>query len=83
MIELSTALLDNENIWVSSNAALVIARISIEEVGCQKLLDLAESCSLKILEKLVDALGCDNAGISSKSRLFIPTYAGIANKKYI
>ncbi len=63
MIELSTGLLDNENIWVSSNAALVLARISIEEVGCQKLLDLAGTCSFRILEKLVDALGCDNAGI--------------------
>ncbi len=63
VIDLSTILLDNQNIWVSSNAALVIARISIEDIGCEKLLDLSKNSSLKILEKLVDSLGCDNAGL--------------------
>jgi hypothetical protein len=61
VIELCTYLLENSNIWVSSNAALVIARISIEDSGCDKLLSHSK-CSQLILEKLVQSLGCDNAG---------------------
>jgi hypothetical protein len=60
IIELSTNLLQNQNIWVSSNAALVIARISIEDVGCEKL--LSHKSSQRILEQLIASLGCDNAG---------------------
>ena len=60
IIELSTELLENSNIWVSSNAALVIARITIEEDGCEKV--LKHSLSDKILTKMIDSLGSDNAG---------------------
>ncbi|CAF0722557.1 unnamed protein product [Brachionus calyciflorus] len=60
VIELSTDLLDNKNIWVSSNAALVLARITIEEDGCEKI--LKHDISSKILQKMVESLGCDNAG---------------------
>ena len=60
VIELCTMLLDNINIWVSSNAALVIARISIEEAGCARI--LAHHMAHKIFTKLITSLGSDNAG---------------------
>lgn len=53
-------MLHNQNIWVSSNAALVLARISIEDVGCEKLLN--HSLARKILNELINSLGNDNAG---------------------
>ena len=57
-------LLGNENLWVSSNAALVLARISIEDVGCKMLLYHSENDN--ILKKLIDSLGNDDAGYSKR-----------------
>ncbi len=53
-------LLDNKNMWVSSNAALVIARISIEDLGCEKLLSFHSATH--ILKKLISSLESDNPG---------------------
>ena len=60
MIEKVTALLTNENAWTASNAALVLARLTISESGCTLLLD--NQYSKAILSQLIDSLGTDEAG---------------------
>ncbi|XP_071501940.1 uncharacterized protein [Diadema antillarum] len=55
-----TTLLSSTNMWTASNAALVLARISISEEGCQRL--LGHINSLQILTCLIDSLGMDEAG---------------------
>jgi hypothetical protein len=61
VIQECTKLLDNQHIWVSSNAALVLARISIEDAGCTKILSTKDiGITMKIL---VDGLGVDNTGL--------------------
>lgn len=59
-IKLCTNLLDHQNLWVSSNAALVLARVSIEDNGCKCLLN--HELSSVILKKLIHSLGSDEAG---------------------
>ncbi|XP_060595884.1 uncharacterized protein LOC132749955 isoform X2 [Ruditapes philippinarum] len=55
-----TALLHSENLWTASNAALVLARLSISEFGCLKMLE--HEHSQHILSKLILSLGIDEAG---------------------
>ncbi|XP_060068103.1 uncharacterized protein LOC132548269 [Ylistrum balloti] len=54
-----TTLLSAENLWTASNAALVLARLSISENGCVKVLD--HEHSQHILSRLVQSLGVDEA----------------------
>ena len=60
VIDLCTHLLDHSNLWVSSNAALVLARVSIDDVGCKAL--LYHESTNSILKKLINSLGNDDAG---------------------
>ena len=61
VIDLCTQLLEHKNLWVSSNAALVLARVSIDDIGCKALLHHESSNS--ILKKLIQSLGNDDAGM--------------------
>ncbi|XP_033764202.1 uncharacterized protein LOC117345255 isoform X3 [Pecten maximus] len=54
-----TTLLSAENLWTASNAALVLARLSISENGCLKV--LGHDHSHHILSRLVQSLGVDEA----------------------
>ncbi|XP_078282342.1 uncharacterized protein LOC144608442 [Rhinoraja longicauda] len=55
-----TALLDSGNRWTASNAALVLARVTICESGCRTILDHPQ-CT-HTLAKLIASLGIDEAG---------------------
>lgn len=60
MVERVTALLSDSNAWTASNAALVLARITLSDNGCQLLLE--NLLSRTILSQLVSSLGTDEAG---------------------
>ncbi len=72
VICLCTNLLDNQHMWISSNAALVLARISIEDSGCIKI--LSNAYIERTIKNLIDGLNTDNTGltnpISILNRLF-------------
>lgn len=55
-----TGLLLNENMWTASNAALVLARLTISAEGCTKILN--HTSSDYILSRLLNSLGIDEAG---------------------
>ena len=61
MVEKVTSLLTNENAWTASNAALVLARLTISERGCELLLD--NHFNKIILSQLICSLGTDEAGL--------------------
>jgi hypothetical protein len=46
--------------WRFKTSLWFISRLTIEDVGCEKL--LAHRSVEKILQKLAVSLGCDNAG---------------------
>ncbi|KAH9512444.1 hypothetical protein Btru_039590 [Bulinus truncatus] len=54
-----TNLLHTDNLWTASNAALVLARLCIAEVGCTSI--LKHRNSQHILTKLIHVLGVDEA----------------------
>eukprot|EP00112_Aurelia_sp_Birch-Aquarium-sp1_P016609 Seg378.26 transcript_id=Seg378.26/GoldUCD/mRNA.D3Y31 product=Usherin protein_id=Seg378.26/GoldUCD/D3Y31 len=54
------SLLVNDDIWTASNAALIIARLTIEEEGCARILNRRDT--RKLLLQLVNCLGIDDAG---------------------
>ncbi|GFR92056.1 usherin [Elysia marginata] len=60
MLDHVTLLLQVENLWTASNAALVLARLCISEEGCNCI--LKHSHSHNILTRLILALGVDEAG---------------------
>lgn len=68
MLERVTGLLSDENSWTASNAALVLARITISEKGCEMLLE--NPLSHVILSKLILSLGTDEAGDCQCSNCF-------------
>eukprot|EP00795_Rhopilema_esculentum_P010682 gene10682-19446_t len=56
-----SVLLANDDIWTASNAALIIARLTIEEEGCARILNRRDT--RKLLVQLVNCLGTDEAVI--------------------
>uniref|UniRef100_H2Y1V7 Armadillo repeat-containing domain-containing protein n=3 Tax=Ciona intestinalis TaxID=7719 RepID=H2Y1V7_CIOIN len=64
-----TTLLGCENNWTASNAALVLARITISEDGCHSVLNHPNSPY--ILTRLIQSLGNDAAGRGMNSAFAI------------
>ncbi|XP_066436240.1 uncharacterized protein [Eleutherodactylus coqui] len=60
IIENITKLLDSPNDWTASNCALVLARISMCQEGCERLLEHPKSDL--ILQKIISSLHVDEAG---------------------
>ncbi|KAG8534522.1 hypothetical protein GDO81_019246, partial [Engystomops pustulosus] len=60
IIENITKLLDSPNDWTASNCALVLARISMCQEGCARLLEHPKSAL--ILKKIISSLHVDEAG---------------------
>ncbi|CAF1043652.1 unnamed protein product, partial [Didymodactylos carnosus] len=62
-------ILNSSNTWIADNSALVLARVSVEKIGCKTI--LTHKRVRFILKRLVDALKIDNQDRSTNAAFTI------------